>query len=148
MARERVAVDVFFARGDQVRLSLVRKLGAAGALSGTALANGANVTGQAIVKHLQVLEYAGLVSREKHGREVLYALEMRRLEDARLSRHHLRRLGSRARSLAAFGRRSGVSAKIEAATRFALEHGARVLDEKNRAGFVAVLTADAAPFDV
>ena len=83
MAREQAAVDVFFALGDHTRLSVVRKLGAGGALSATALSDGANVTRQAIVKHLQVLEHAGLVSHQKHGREVLYALEPRRLEDAR-----------------------------------------------------------------
>ena len=44
---------------------------------------GAKVTRQAIVKHLQLLEGAGLVTHEKHGREVLYSLESRRLRDAR-----------------------------------------------------------------
>ena len=83
MARERAAADVFFALGDHTRLSVVRKLGAGGALSATALSDGANVTRQAIVKHLRVLEHAGLVSHQKRGREVLYALETRRLEDAR-----------------------------------------------------------------
>lgn len=75
--------DVFFALGDQTRLSLVRALGAGEALSATALSGNAKVTRQAIVKHLQVLENAGLVSHEKRGREVLYALEARRLDEAR-----------------------------------------------------------------
>ena len=82
-ARERVAADVFFALGDGTRLSVVRKLGAGGALSATALSEGAQVTRQAIVKHLQVLEGARLVTHEKRGREVLYALEPARLDDAR-----------------------------------------------------------------
>jgi DNA-binding transcriptional ArsR family regulator len=86
-AREQAAADVFFALGDGTRLSLVRKLGTAGALSATALSGGARVTRQAIMKHLQVLEGAGLVSHEKRGREVLYALETRRLEDARSFLH-------------------------------------------------------------
>ena len=78
------AVDgVFFALGDRTRLSVVRKLGSAGALSATALSGGAKVTRQAIVKHLQVLEGAGLVTHERRGREVLYALDTRRLEEAR-----------------------------------------------------------------
>ena len=64
-------------------LAVVQKLGAGGALSATALSGGAKVTRQAIVKHLQVLEGAGLVTPARHGREVLYALEPRRLEDAR-----------------------------------------------------------------
>jgi DNA-binding transcriptional ArsR family regulator len=80
-----VAVDVFFALGDETRLSVVRKLaaGAGVAQSATALSDGAQVTRQAIVKHLQVLESAGLVSHEKRGREVLYALEVGRLHAAR-----------------------------------------------------------------
>jgi DNA-binding transcriptional ArsR family regulator len=82
-ARENAAADVFFALGDRNRLSLVRKLGSGGALSATVLSDGAKVTRQAIVKHLQVLEGAGLVTHEKRGREVLYALEPRRLDEAR-----------------------------------------------------------------
>src|SRR5262245_53195549 len=81
-APERVA-DVFFALGDRTRLSVVRRLGSGGALSATTLSDGAKVTRQAIVKHLQVLEGAGLVTHEKRGREVLYALEPRRFADAR-----------------------------------------------------------------
>jgi DNA-binding transcriptional ArsR family regulator len=54
-----------------------------GALSATALSGAAKVTRQAIVKHLQVLEGAGLVTHDKRGREVLYALEPQRLADAR-----------------------------------------------------------------
>ena len=74
---------MFFALGDGTRLSVVTKLGTAGALSATTLSQGAKVSRQAIVKHLQVLEGAGLVTSEKRGRDVLYALETDRLEDAR-----------------------------------------------------------------
>jgi DNA-binding transcriptional ArsR family regulator len=83
MAREQAVAELFFALGDGTRLSVVRKLGAAGELSATMLADGAKVTRQAIVKHLRVLEGAGLVTHEKRGREVLYALDTRRLEEAR-----------------------------------------------------------------
>lgn len=82
-APERAVVEVFFALGDETRLSVMRKLGTGVVLSATALSEGAHVTRQAIVKHLQVLEGAGLVSHQKRGREVLYALEARRLDDAR-----------------------------------------------------------------
>ena len=88
-ARERVVADVFFALGDGTRLSVVRKLGVGGALSATALSEGAQVTRQAIVKHLQVLEGAGLVTHEKRGREVLFALRPRRLEEARRYLDHV-----------------------------------------------------------
>lgn len=83
MAGERAVADVFSALGDPTRLAVVTKLGATGALSATALSDGGKVTRQAIVKHLQVLEGAGLVTHERRGREVLYALETRGLEDAR-----------------------------------------------------------------
>src|SRR5689334_22157798 len=82
-AHERAVAEVFFALGDGTRLSVVKKLGTGGALSATVLSEGAKVTRQAIVKHLQVLEGAGLVSHEKRGREVLYALEPDRLDYAR-----------------------------------------------------------------
>ena len=82
-AAERAAARVFFALGDGTRLAVVQKLGAGGALSATALSDGAKVTRQAIVKHLRVLEGAGLVTPARRGREVLYALEPSRLEDAR-----------------------------------------------------------------
>jgi DNA-binding transcriptional ArsR family regulator len=82
-AAERAAARVFFALGDGTRLTVVQKLGAGGALSATALSDGAKVTRQAIVKHLRVLEGAGLVTPARRGREVLYALEPRSLDDAR-----------------------------------------------------------------
>jgi DNA-binding transcriptional ArsR family regulator len=67
-ASERPVADVFFALGDGTRLALVRTLGAGGARSATALSRRAKITRQAIVKHLHVLERAGLVSKEKQGR--------------------------------------------------------------------------------
>jgi DNA-binding transcriptional ArsR family regulator len=75
--------DVFFALGDRTRLAVLGRLGERGAQSATALSGDARVTRQAIVKHLRVLEGAGLVTREKRGREVLYALDTRRLDEAR-----------------------------------------------------------------
>jgi DNA-binding transcriptional ArsR family regulator len=75
--------EVFSALGDETRLSVVTKLGS-GSLTATALSEGAEVTRQAIVKHLQVLEGAGLVTHEKRGREVLYTLKADRLDEARV----------------------------------------------------------------
>lgn len=77
-----VIADVFFALGDRTRLSVVKRLGERGAQSATTLSEGASVTRQAIVKHLQVLEGTGLVTHEKRGREVLYALDTRRIDEA------------------------------------------------------------------
>ena len=81
-AREDALADVFFALGDETRLALLRKLGS-GPASATALAAGEAISRQAIVKHLHVLEGAGLIKHARHGREVLYDLEARRLRDAR-----------------------------------------------------------------
>ena len=77
--RSNLAVaDIFFALGDRTRLSVLTKLGS-DALTATMLAEDAKVTRQAIVKHLQVLEGAGLVKHEKHGRDVLYVLKPEKL---------------------------------------------------------------------
>lgn len=73
--------EIFFALSDETRLSVLNKLGSR-PLSATNLAEGAKVSRQAIVKHLQVLEGAGLVKNEKRGREVLYILESHRLREA------------------------------------------------------------------
>ena len=82
MSRADPVADVFFALGDKTRLALVRRLGA-GPLSATALSERALVTRQAITKHLWVLEGAGLLTHERCGREVLYALDAKRLAEAR-----------------------------------------------------------------
>jgi DNA-binding transcriptional ArsR family regulator len=82
-APEPAVAGVFFALGDGTRLSVVRRLAAGVGLSATALSDGATVTRQAVVKHLRVLEDAGLVTHQKRGREVLYGLEASRLDEAR-----------------------------------------------------------------
>ena len=81
--REQDLARVFAALGDTTRLALVAHLLAGGALSATALAEGRDISRQAIVKHLQVLEAAALVVRERQGREVLYTLDPRRVDEAR-----------------------------------------------------------------
>ena len=80
---EDALAQLFAALGDGVRLQLIKRLLVAGALSATALAEGGTISRQAIVKHLQVLESAGLVTHGRQGREVLYALDARRLQEAR-----------------------------------------------------------------
>jgi DNA-binding transcriptional ArsR family regulator len=47
------------------------------------LTSGTDVTRQAITKHLRVMEEAGLVRSHRHGRESVWELERKRLEDAR-----------------------------------------------------------------
>lgn len=51
-------------------------------VSASWLAGQVPVTRQAVSKHLGVLESAGLVSRRKAGREVLYQVEAERLDQA------------------------------------------------------------------
>jgi len=78
---EPAVVEIFSALGDETRLALIVKL-RTGFLSATTLSESATVTRQAILKHLNVLESAGLVSHEKRGREVLYSLEPQPLREA------------------------------------------------------------------
>src|SRR6266852_560913 len=77
------AAPVFAALGDETRLRLVARLCAEGPLSIARLSDGADVTRQAITKHLQALADAGLVRDTREGRERIWQLETRRLEEAR-----------------------------------------------------------------
>lgn len=52
-------------------------------MSITRLTAGSHVTRQAITKHLRVMEGAGLVRSNRHGRETVWQLDSQRLEDAR-----------------------------------------------------------------
>jgi DNA-binding transcriptional ArsR family regulator len=79
----RNSVLVFAALGDKTRLHLVSRLCAGGPLSITRLSDGVDVTRQAITKHLNILAGAGLVRDIRIGRERLWEIETRRLEEAR-----------------------------------------------------------------
>jgi DNA-binding transcriptional ArsR family regulator len=74
---------VFAALGDEQRLRLVSRLSQHGPLSIATLTEGARVTRQAVTKHLQVLESAGLAHSEKSGRETLWTFEPKPLAEAR-----------------------------------------------------------------
>ena len=74
---------LFAALGDSTRLRLVSRLSNDGPSSITRLTAGSRVTRQAISKHLRVMEGAGLVHSERKGRESLWQLDQRRLEEAR-----------------------------------------------------------------
>jgi DNA-binding transcriptional ArsR family regulator len=54
-------------------------------MSITRLTEGTDVTRQAVTRHLEVLENAGLVHGTRRGRERLWELEPRRIELARRS---------------------------------------------------------------
>ncbi|MER5813066.1 metalloregulator ArsR/SmtB family transcription factor [Streptomyces sp. NPDC002033] len=65
---------VLAALADPTRRLLLDLLAARGEATATTLAGGVPVSRQAVVKHLAVLEAAGLVSGGRVGREVRYAV--------------------------------------------------------------------------
>jgi DNA-binding transcriptional ArsR family regulator len=77
------SAKLFSSLGDETRLRLVSRLCEVGPMSITGLTADAKVTRQAITKHLRVMEESGLVRSTRHGRESVWQLEQRRLEDAR-----------------------------------------------------------------
>jgi DNA-binding transcriptional ArsR family regulator len=67
------ALDALFgALADPTRRMLVERLLTSGPATATVLAETTPLTRQAILKHLQVLEAAGLLTHERAGREVRY----------------------------------------------------------------------------
>lgn len=84
-AKARTPASLFAALGDETRLRLVSRLSSGGPTSISRLTTGSGVTRQAVAKHLRVLAGAGLVRGSRRGRESLWKLEPRRLEEARRS---------------------------------------------------------------
>src|SRR5690349_12880364 len=72
---------VFAALADPTRRRVLRLVAERGPTSATLLARELPVTRQAIVKHLVVLSRAGLVTGQRAGQEVRYALEPEPLDD-------------------------------------------------------------------
>ena len=68
--------------GDPSRRRLLDLLVTGGEATATELARQVHFTRQAVSKHLVVLEEAGLVSRRKQGRDVLFRIDDRRLDQA------------------------------------------------------------------
>jgi DNA-binding transcriptional ArsR family regulator len=77
------SAPLFAALGDATRLHVVSRLSGEGPLSITQLTAGSEVTRQAVTKHLNVLANAGLVRDSWHGRERVWELTPRQLEEAR-----------------------------------------------------------------
>jgi DNA-binding transcriptional ArsR family regulator len=77
------SAPIFAALGDSTRLWLVARLCEGGPSSISELSIGAEVTRQAVTKHLQVLANAGLVRAARQGREMVYELTPTQLEQAR-----------------------------------------------------------------
>ena len=77
----RARAPVFAALGDETRLALVRKLCGGEARSITELTTGSKLTRQAVTKHLRVLEKVGIVRCVRSGRESLFELDPRPIEE-------------------------------------------------------------------
>jgi len=77
------AAMVFAALGDPTRLALVVRLSDGSRCSIAQLSGGQPLTRQAISKHLRVLEDAHVVRSERAGRENLYVLDPKPIEDLR-----------------------------------------------------------------
>ena len=78
----RDAAPLFAALGDETRLRLLIRLSSGGPGSITQLSAKSAVTRQAITKHLRVLADAGLVRSSRRGRERVWDLEPKRIDDA------------------------------------------------------------------
>ncbi len=87
-ARERAAprtadaARIFAALGDETRLRIVKRLRDGGPMSIMRLADGVEVTRQAVTKHLVTLEEAGLLRSAREGRERVWEIRTDRLQDA------------------------------------------------------------------
>lgn len=71
---------VFGALADHTRRQILEAVAANSGVTATGLAAVLPVTRQAVVKHLAVLDKAGLVEGAKHGREVRYHVRPERLD--------------------------------------------------------------------
>src|ERR1700727_2697229 len=74
--------ELWSAIADPSRRRVLDLLVSNGAVSASWLAVRVPFSRQAVSKQLVVLERAGLISRRKHGREVLYQVEADRLDQA------------------------------------------------------------------
>jgi DNA-binding transcriptional ArsR family regulator len=73
--------EVFAALADPTRFEVLSLLGREGGATATALAARLPVSRPAVVKHLGVLDRAGLVESRKVGREVRFTPRTERLEE-------------------------------------------------------------------
>jgi DNA-binding transcriptional ArsR family regulator len=74
------SIEVLAALADATRWRLLDTIAAAGRATATVLAADLPVTRQAVVKHLGILERAGLVTGRRAGREMRYSVHPERIE--------------------------------------------------------------------
>lgn len=77
------AAPVFAALGDATRLRIIAHLCDGGPLPIVRLTDGSKISRQAVTKHLQALEEAGLVRSGRAGRERIWELQTHRISEAR-----------------------------------------------------------------
>ncbi len=73
--------DIFLAISDSTRRRILNRLRIQGSLSVTELAEPLSITRQAVTKHLDVLEGAGLLEHSRQGRKRIHRLKAQPLED-------------------------------------------------------------------
>ena len=79
--RPRVTEDVFTALADPTRRTILDLLASHGHGTATTLAAALPVSRPAVIKHLAVLDRAGLVAARRHGREVRYVVQPAPLQE-------------------------------------------------------------------
>ena len=77
------SAPLFAALGDPTRLRLLDRLCEGTPQSIAQLTVGTQVSRQAITKHLRVMQRAGLMRCIHNGREAMWSVDRRRLDDAR-----------------------------------------------------------------
>ena len=81
VAKRHAHASVFAALGDETRLLLLARLCEGRPVSISRLTEGSKLTRQAITKHLQVLESAGIVHGVRRGRESLFEFRPQPIEE-------------------------------------------------------------------
>lgn len=82
MAPSDRAGEVFGALSDPTRRALLRAIAEQPSATATELASELPISRQAVIKHLSALAAAGLVDRERSGREVRYHVTPQPLSEA------------------------------------------------------------------
>ena len=76
------AAPVFAALGDETRLHILNRLSEKGPMPIVELTEGAQMTRQAVTKHLTALQNAGLLRSTRVGRQRIWELEPKGLDKA------------------------------------------------------------------
>lgn len=82
-SKHRAHAPIFAALGDETRLSLLAKLGRGQRHSISQLTEGSQLSRQAITRHLRVLEHVRVIRGIRSGREHLYELDPRPVQEIR-----------------------------------------------------------------